>query len=258
MMINITVAHNDSFLHFRGPNGLFCFICRCFKCQKIPTSLVDRFLDTVMDRLRLPGIIGGGATRIDLEVATPVIMIPASLALAANGPIMTMIILTFLPYFCFFFYRTWTRKTKRPRTKFFFVWGLVSIIYMYTLFEIIICRQTNISQLDNLIISVCIFTMFMALLYAKKDPGFITYRQSMLPVYRIFDRIEDPGMAEGSDIEEGFEVIDREELKSMLVEGGKAWFLWTEFFFFYIQSILKTERHLTLYHTITTLNNPVK
>lgn len=146
---------------------------RCFKCQKIPTSLVDKFIDNLLDRLRLPGLTGGGATRVSLDVATPIVVIPMALISATLGPIITCIVLAILPYFCFFFYRTWKRRMNRSRTQFFFVWGVMSVIYMYIIFEYILCQHSSVRYSDNIVISVTVILMFLALYQAKKDPGIV-------------------------------------------------------------------------------------
>lgn len=146
---------------------------RCFKCQKIPTSLVDKFIDNVLDRLRLPSLTGGGAIRVNLEVATPIVVIPVALTIATIGKITTCVVLSVLPYFCFFFYRTWKRRNKKSRTKFFYVWGVMSVIYMYIIFEFILCQHATVSNTDNFVISISVILMFIALYCAKKNPGII-------------------------------------------------------------------------------------
>ena len=116
---------------------------------------------------------GGGAIRVNLEVATPIVVIPVALTIATIGKISTCIVLSVLPYFCFFFYRTWKRRSKKSRTKFFYVWGVMSVIYMYIIFELILCRHSTVSNTDNFVISFSVILMFIALYRAKKNPGII-------------------------------------------------------------------------------------
>ncbi|KAH3801824.1 palmitoyltransferase ZDHHC23-B-like [Dreissena polymorpha] len=146
---------------------------RFFKCETIPSSLIDRFLDTLSDRCRIPGLTGGGAIKVNLELATPIIIIPASLSLAAIGPITTGFILIFLPCFCVAFYQIWRKRTQKLRTKFFLVWGIFSLVFMYFLFEMVICANTNVSFIDNLIITIAVIMLGVALKLAKDDPGII-------------------------------------------------------------------------------------
>ncbi|XP_045187829.2 palmitoyltransferase ZDHHC23-B-like isoform X2 [Mercenaria mercenaria] len=186
---------------------------RLFRCEKIPTSLVDRFLDTVMDRCRIPGFSGGGATQVNFEIVTPIVVIPISLMLCAIGPISSFLILSCFPYFCFFFYRTWRRKTNKTRTKFFFVWGLTSLLFMYFLFEMIICSYTNVSFIDNLIISLSVIAMCVALKFAKKDPGIIPSDKLKQYLYDSFSLF---GMLENADRDDediaDFEVVEHDDV----------------------------------------------
>ena len=116
---------------------------------------------------------GGGATRVSLEVATPIVVIPIALTIATLGTITTCVVLSVLPYFCFFFYRTWKRRNKKSRTKFFYVWGVMSVIYMYIIFEFILSHHAIVSNSDNFVISISVILMFVTLYQAKKDPGII-------------------------------------------------------------------------------------
>ena len=61
----------------------------------------------------------------------------------------------------------------------------------------------------------------MALLYAKKDPGYILNRQVSPAVFRTLESVKEVQEEGNSDTEDGFEVIDREELKSVMRDGGE-------------------------------------
>ncbi|XP_060564187.1 palmitoyltransferase ZDHHC23-B-like isoform X2 [Ruditapes philippinarum] len=185
---------------------------RVFKCEKIPTSLVDRLFETIVDRCRVPGLSGGGATQINLEVAIPVLVIPISLMICAVGPISTGCILACLPYFCFFFYRTWKRKTKKTRTKFFFAWGVTSLLFMYFLFEVVICMNTNVSKLENLCVSLSVMGMCVALRFAKKDPGIIPSEKVKQYLYDTYSFTVHRSSHEGDKDIEDFEVIEHKDI----------------------------------------------
>ena len=47
------------------------------------------------------------------------------------------------------------------------------MIYMYIVFEYILCRYSSVGYLDNLVISLSVIIMFISLYHAKKDPGMI-------------------------------------------------------------------------------------
>ncbi|WAR31145.1 ZDH23-like protein [Mya arenaria] len=186
---------------------------RCFKCESIPPSLIDNFLDTLGDRCRIPGITGGGALRVNLELATPLVVIPTSLILASIGPITTFCVLLFLPCFCAFFYSTWKRRTNKLRTKFFFIWGLVSLVFMYILFELVICGYTRVSYSDNILMTVAVIGMLVALKFAKQDPGVLVedkrekYMQDSYGFFGVYTNTEEQ-KAEDED----FEVIQMEDV----------------------------------------------
>lgn len=148
-----------------------------------------------------------------MEVATPVIVIPLSLMMCAVGPISTGLILGCLPYFCFFFYRTWKRKTKRNRTKFFFVWGVTSVLFMYFLFEIIICMNTTVSYIDNLIVSLAVIAMCVSLRFAKKDPGIIASEKVKQYLYDSYSLFKMSASSHEVDIDiDDFEVVEHKDI----------------------------------------------
>ncbi|KAK7499807.1 hypothetical protein BaRGS_00008898 [Batillaria attramentaria] len=96
---------------------------RCVTCQGVPVSTMDRLLNTLADRCRLPSITGRGAVKVRLDVVTPVIVVPCSLLFASLGPLATVIAFLFMPIFVLVFYQVWRRQGNR-RTSFFFAWGL--------------------------------------------------------------------------------------------------------------------------------------
>ena len=49
----------------------------------------------------------------------------------------------------------------------------MSVIYMYIIFELILCRHSTVSNTDNFVISISVILMFIALYRAKKNPGII-------------------------------------------------------------------------------------
>jgi len=194
--------------------NVYNYLNRCLKCERVPNSLVDRFLDTLADRCRLPGITGGGAVKVDLELATPLIVIPTSLVLASSGPISTVIVLLFLPVFCAFFYKTWKRRTNKKRTKFFFVWGLISLVFMYLLFEIIICVNTRVTYVENLILTVCLIGLLITLKFVKDDPGILVKSQInryLQDSYSVFG-FDSQANVQTETEEEGFEIVNVEDL----------------------------------------------
>lgn len=191
------------------------FLHRCFKCEHVPSSVIDRFLDTLLDRCRFPGLTGGGAVRINFELVMPIVSIPSFLLLAANGPVYTMLSLCLMPSFCGFFYHTWQRRMKKARTKFFFVWGLTSLVFTYFLFEMIISSNTKVAYLDNMVISLAAIGIVGALMFVKKDPGIVAeskVQQYLHDSYAFFGLY--PGRLEPQDEDlEGYEVVQMDEVE---------------------------------------------
>lgn len=187
---------------------------RVLKCEKVPSSLVDKFIDTVIDRCRIPGLTSGGAAKVNLEIVTPIVVVPTSLILCAVGPITACLVLSLLPYFCFFFYRTWKRKTNKTRTKFFFIWGLTSLLFMYFLFEMIICSHTNVSFVSNLLISSLVIGMSVALMFAKSDPGIIPndkIKRYLHESFGFFGMMETASSVDKED-SANFEVVEHDDV----------------------------------------------
>lgn len=211
------------------------------KCEHVPASLIDRFLDTLTDRCRIPGITGGGAIRVNLELATPIVVLPLSLILAATGPIMTAVVLCLIPVFCVTFYQTWRRRVKKTRTKFFFVWGLTSLIFMYFLFEMIICANTQVSYLDNVLISSAVIGMCVALFFAKTNPGVIPrhkLEQYLHESYAPFGLHTMKLESQDQDLE-GYEVVHINDVDGIQEEYGsvsRVFFLIEDFVFLHCNS----------------------
>ena len=62
------------------------------------------------------------------------------------------------------------------------------MIYMYIIFEYILCQHSNVRYSDNIVISVTVILMFLALYRAKKDPGIVkTQGEIKLQLKQSFD-----------------------------------------------------------------------
>ena len=49
----------------------------------------------------------------------------------------------------------------------------MSVIYMYIIFELILCRHATVSNTDNFVITISVIFMFLALYHARKDLGIV-------------------------------------------------------------------------------------
>ena len=57
---------------------------------------------------------------------------------------------------------------------------------MYIVFEYILCRHAVVGYGDNIMISVSVILMFLALYQAKKNPGIINHGETKLQLFKSF------------------------------------------------------------------------
>ncbi|XP_063416737.1 palmitoyltransferase ZDHHC23-like [Mytilus trossulus] len=148
---------------------------RCFKCEKIPDGMVQRFFNTLNDRCRFPGICGKGAVRMNLDIVAPCCLVVASIYISTYGPYTTFFMLTLMPVFMLSFYYLWRKNTQMTRTQFFYSWGLTSVVLMFLVFHIYtICfRKTLLWE------HILLFTAFSLMIFffikTKKSPSILRH-----------------------------------------------------------------------------------
>lgn len=111
-------------------------LVRIFKCERVPDSTIDRLINTISDRCRIPSCFGGGAVQLRPDVVTPVLIVPTCLCLATLHPVMTVMVFLFMPLFVLTFHAFWRRQKKNRRTCFFYYWGITSVISCYCVFQV--------------------------------------------------------------------------------------------------------------------------
>lgn len=110
-------------------------------------------LITFKDRLR-PLFGPGGAKQISLEAILPMVLLPAMLCIAAINVYCTIIVCVAVPLILG--YAQYVRRNYLPRTKFFIMWAIWSIVYLWILFEMTV-PLTELLPEENFIF---IATMF--------------------------------------------------------------------------------------------------
>ncbi|KAK3592275.1 hypothetical protein CHS0354_037565 [Potamilus streckersoni] len=145
---------------------------RCFKCESVPNETIQRFLNDISDRCRIPGLTGKGAIRVDIEVAGPVCLVPISLLVATYGPVTTFFILfLILPLLMYQLYKCWKKQTHKTRTKFFYAWGLTSFILMYLVYELLVFDPGKGYYSENVMLTLGVISVMYFFILAKRDPG---------------------------------------------------------------------------------------
>lgn len=118
----------------------------------------------IQDRFRIPW--RGGARRISLDSAVPLLLFPATLYFAAQGFWPT--ILLFLLVALFLYFTHCTVRKYRVATKFFYVWTLTSASLMFMIFQILVVPMLDINGNENVIISVTMVGTAVCFYLTKK------------------------------------------------------------------------------------------
>lgn len=103
-------------------------------------------MTTLQDRLRIPWP-RGGARQVSLEAVLPIIILPILACISCQGPWWTVAALGPLPFaYCFL------QRCLLPRSRFFFVWASVSVIFSLLVFEISVVPLLEILPLENIVL----------------------------------------------------------------------------------------------------------
>lgn len=107
--------------------------------------------------LRDPFRLLGSVKRLSIDAILPIILLPLMLGVAAISFYSMILICVLMPLFLG--YAQWLRKSYAPKTKFFFMWSMCSVIYLWILFEVTVPLFELLPE-ENLIF---ISTMFSAI-----------------------------------------------------------------------------------------------
>lgn len=109
-------------------------------------------MSTIRDRLRIPW--RGGAKQIAPDCILPIILIPVTLIHAALSFWRTVI--SFFLLFIFFFLFSCHLLRTVPKTKFFYVWMITSLVVLYAIFEFVVIPFLQILVEENIALSLLI------------------------------------------------------------------------------------------------------
>uniref|UniRef100_A0A0B7A792 Palmitoyltransferase n=1 Tax=Arion vulgaris TaxID=1028688 RepID=A0A0B7A792_9EUPU len=157
---------------------------RIFKCERVPDSTIDRMLNTISDRCRLPTCFGRGAVKLRPDVITPAIVVPGSLILATLHPVMTVLCFLFMPLFIVTFHALWRRSDKNRRSLFFFSWGVTSVITSYLVFQCFVVAFREVLLWEILTVFTSVMIMFYLLYQAKRDPDLLIVSSKSRPSHK--------------------------------------------------------------------------
>lgn len=152
---------------------IWYFIFRCFKCEKIPNEIVQNFFATLNDRCRLPGIFGRGAVQLKLDIFVPCFLVISCIYIATSGPYLTFFMLSFMPVFMLSFYYVWRKNTQVTRTKFFYSWGLASVVVMFLVFHVYTVCFRKILLWEHLVLFTAFCLMIHFFLKTKQRTGIL-------------------------------------------------------------------------------------
>ncbi|XP_050526471.1 palmitoyltransferase ZDHHC23-B-like isoform X2 [Daktulosphaira vitifoliae] len=111
---------------------------------------INTMIANIQDHLRVPW--RGGARRISLDAAIPLIFFPLTLYIAALGFWQTVILFPLVTLILYFVHIS-IKKYKCP-TKFFYVWTLVSAFLVFIIFQLLVVPMLDINTNENIIILV--------------------------------------------------------------------------------------------------------
>lgn len=144
-----------------------CKIFNCFSLLKCPPSRdieINVMVANIQDRFRIPW--RGGARRISLDSAVPLLIFPATLYFGAQGFWPTVLLFPLVALFLYYTHRT-VRK-YRVATKFFYVWTLTSSSLVFMIFQFLVVPMLDINNNENIIITVTMFATAACFYFTKK------------------------------------------------------------------------------------------
>lgn len=118
----------------------------------------------IQDRLRIPW--RGGARRISLDSAVPLLIFPAALYFTAQGFWPTVLLFPLVAFSLYCVHRT-VRK-YRVATKFFYVWTLTSAVLIFMIFQFLAVPMLDIDGHENIVITITMFSTAACFYFAKK------------------------------------------------------------------------------------------
>ncbi|KAJ3643738.1 hypothetical protein Zmor_026430 [Zophobas morio] len=136
---------------------------RVSRGQGFPDRNRSRLMATIQDRLRIPW--RGGAKQVAFDAILPVIILPTMFLLAAISLWWTVFSFTAVAVILVSVFKFFIRTI--PRTKFFIVWTVTSIIILYIIFEFLVIPLLEILVEENIFLTI-LFAGFLLCFYLMK------------------------------------------------------------------------------------------
>ncbi|ERL84494.1 hypothetical protein D910_01924 [Dendroctonus ponderosae] len=154
-------------------NHILACLCNCVDLDEAVDNLVKGkkvsdqnktgLTNTMRDRLRVPWI--GGAIQVSFDSLLPVIILPLVFLVSSLSLWWTAFSFTTIGVFILLISNFFVRTI--PKTKFFFVWTVTSIVLLYFIFEFVVIPFLEILVEENIALSVLIFGFIMCLYLMK-------------------------------------------------------------------------------------------
>ncbi|XP_027305410.3 palmitoyltransferase ZDHHC23 isoform X2 [Anas platyrhynchos] len=142
---------------------------RWLTCRSLPPGALERIVDDVADRCRVPWF--AGAVKINVSLVPPLVLLPVFLHVAALHFLLGLVVLTSLPVVVLWYY--YLTHRRKERTLFFLSLGLFSLGYMYYVFLQEVVPRGQVGHSQVVLLTSGLVLMLAALLRAKKDPGYL-------------------------------------------------------------------------------------
>ena len=114
--------------------------------------------------------------QVNVDVVLPAIVIPTGILIGTLHPALTCLALVFMPLALITSYRIWLGMKKKPRTRLFFSWGLVSVAQMFMTFQCVVVPYREVLLGENLLLTSIVLLMLYALYVLRTNTGFLSSR----------------------------------------------------------------------------------
>ncbi|XP_063812862.1 palmitoyltransferase ZDHHC23 [Pseudophryne corroboree] len=142
---------------------------RWITCKTLQPEVLARVIETASDRCRMPWF--RGARKLDITILPPLILLPASLHVAAFHVLLTVVTLSSLPLLVIWYYRLTHRR--KGKTLLFLSLALFSLGYMYHNFVREVFLKGHIGWGHLTTVTCGLLLTLLCLVKAKKDPGYL-------------------------------------------------------------------------------------
>ena len=137
--------------------------------NSVPPENYNTLWMIIRDRFRVPCCCGRGAMKIEPSVVLPIFLVPGMIFFAALGPVWTVLAVTAIPLLWVYLQKRCLRQS--PRTRFFFVWALSSLIFLLSVMEIEVLPYMEIYLYENILHKALVAALLFFIYVTKGDPG---------------------------------------------------------------------------------------